>query len=156
LFLRKRYRCPAVQLPRYTTRRHRPAHSPADRPPNRQPDTAMPNSRPPESAPDADPPLPTEHAGAAAAGHEFGNRQRHLYNHLVKRGAALVSIPFHDFPTIVGAALPPSAFRDATFWEQAKGAAPSPWAMAWRKAGYEIDTFRLARDGGWVRFKRST
>jgi hypothetical protein len=45
--------------------------------------------------------------------------------------------------------------RDAAFWEQPEGAAPSPWAMAWRKAGYEIDTFRLARDGGWVRFKRT-
>jgi hypothetical protein len=94
-------------------------------------------------------------AGEAPGSHEFGNRQRHLYNHLVKRAAPLVSIPFHDFPEIVGTALPPSAFRDAAFWEQPEGAAPSPWAMAWRKAGYEIDTFRLARDGGWVRFKRT-
>jgi hypothetical protein len=123
----------------------------------------MTKNRLPESAPDSTP-LATDAApdpvsgiddATPAAGHEFGNRQRHLYNHLVRRAAPLVSIPFHDFPTVVGAALPPSAFRDATFWEQAEGAAPSPWAMAWRKAGYEIDTFRLARDGGWVRFKRS-
>ena len=77
-----------------------------------------------------------------------------LREHLKGEGTLEVTFHFKDAVRILGFPLPSSAHKYQAFWANQSNTAHRPWARAWQRAGYEVDSYRLSELEGWVRFKR--
>lgn len=65
-----------------------------------------------------------------------------------------VTLHFSDAPKLLGFSLPASASAYQAFWANQTNTKNRPWAKAWRDAGFRVESYKLAKNGGWVRFKR--
>ena len=68
-----------------------------------------------------------------------------LTRYLRKQEKNAVTLDFADIEEIIGAGLPNSAFRHASWWANTSN--PTPQSQAWRSAGYTVVSTQLGRSG---------
>jgi hypothetical protein len=65
-----------------------------------------------------------------------------------------VTVTFKKLESILGFALPKSAIDYQQWWANPSGADSHVQAQGWIGAGFKVDTVKLKKPGGWVRFVR--
>lgn len=75
-----------------------------------------------------------------------------LRSHLSRRRGRPEMLSFEDIERIIGAALPPSAHRQSSFWAN-DYAGHHSHARCWMSAGYRVAY--VSRESGVVRFERT-
>jgi len=77
-----------------------------------------------------------------------------LQEHLSSRGGHQLTMTFPEIEKVLGAALPPSAYKHREWWSNQSDISNRPQAKAWILAGYEVDDVRQQHIPATVRFRR--
>ena len=77
-----------------------------------------------------------------------------LAEYLSRQKTNAVTLTFAELRNVLGFPLPSSATKYQAFWGNQLDTRVRPWARAWQKAGYRVDSFKLHPTEGWVRFAR--
>jgi len=77
-----------------------------------------------------------------------------LYDYLMRLDPQAVdcTLTFQQIETIIGAKLPPSAWKYQAWWANPTKPSQHPYAQAWLGAGWKVDGIDQQR--GWVHFRR--
>ena len=67
-----------------------------------------------------------------------------------------ISLSFDQIEQIIDGKLPASHLGHRQWWENQKDYSNRPQARAWLEADFSVEEVKLARNGGWVRFRRAT
>ncbi len=63
-----------------------------------------------------------------------------------------MTLSFQQVESILGFALPPSAYRHRAWWGNPSSPRDHPYAQEWLAAGWKVDT--VDQQAEWVRFRR--
>lgn len=66
----------------------------------------------------------------------------------------VVRLTFAEMETIIGGALPDSAFKYREWWSNQSDTRNRSQAAAWRQAGFVVKAVHLSVDAGWAEFAR--
>jgi hypothetical protein len=66
-----------------------------------------------------------------------------------------VTLQFRELEILLGSALPASARTYRPWWANQADTKNRPQAHAWMSAGFFVETVKISKFGGWVRFVRA-
>lgn len=67
-----------------------------------------------------------------------------------------ITLSFHEMEKLLRVPLPASAYKHAPWWANQSNFKIRPQAKAWMDAGFKVESFKLDKNSGFVRFHRAS